>query len=430
MRWPLHPRLTIDASFRDVRFALSACARTKDAERAARHAAESLEAAWAPADGALAALSVRSAFSLYLSALDLPQGSEVLLSAVTIPDMPRLVREHGLVPVPVDIDPFTLAPRVVDAERAWSGRSRVFVVAHLLGGRVDLTPLAAWARARGVRLVEDCAQGFSAPNDHGARAADISLFSFGSIKTMTAFGGALAVVRDPAVLQRMRAAQARWPLQPTAKYAAKVARVGALMVAQRPGLYRGIERLAVLGGTTLDDIVLRAVRGFPVPPGGTLRPLLQFRPSGALLATLRHRLRTFDASALARRAEQGECAHRMLRHRTSLLGEGALARTHWLVAIAAAHRARLVRRGRALGLDLAAGASNIAAVPRPPERPELPALEAERFMSRIVFVPANASVPQSLFERLADLLAMERIAARQTRAALTTGLQRESISLP
>jgi perosamine synthetase len=290
--------------------------------------------------------------------------------------------------------------------------------------------LSAWSRARGLRLVEDCAQGFSSPADHGSRAADISLFSFGTIKTMTAFGGALAVVRNPSVLRRMRATHARWPIQPTARYAAKVARAALLMGAQQPLAYRAIERVASLTGHTIDKVILNAVRGFPVPPGGTLRPLLQFRPSGAMLATLRQRLRTFDAATLERRAEQGEFAHGILRHRAPLLGDAALERTHWIVAITSNNRARLVARGRAIGLDLAAGASNIAAVPRPPERPDLEPLEAERFMRRIVFVPANATVPRERLQRLADLLAMDRIVARESAARTFGGVRQEPISLP
>jgi hypothetical protein len=38
------------------------------------------------------------------SALKLPQGSEVLMSALNIPDVPAILEHHGLVCVPVDLD--------------------------------------------------------------------------------------------------------------------------------------------------------------------------------------------------------------------------------------------------------------------------------------------------------------------------------------
>ena len=62
------------------------------------------------ADGEDVFLSVRTALDLLLEAWALPRGSEVLMSAVTIPDMVAIVRHHGLVPVPVDLDMRRLAP--------------------------------------------------------------------------------------------------------------------------------------------------------------------------------------------------------------------------------------------------------------------------------------------------------------------------------
>src|SRR5215472_12237508 len=108
--------------------------------------------------GALSCLSVRSGFHLLLSALDLPRGSEVVFSALTHPDLPRLVEHHGLVAVPVDLDPDTLAPDLELLEAALSPRTGLVVVAHLFGGLVDLSAVAEITRLAGVPLAEDCAQ--------------------------------------------------------------------------------------------------------------------------------------------------------------------------------------------------------------------------------------------------------------------------------
>src|SRR5215472_10248125 len=59
---------------------------------------------------ALIALSVRSALDLYLRAIALPIGSEVIVSAITHPDMVEILRYHGLKPVPVDLDFESAAP--------------------------------------------------------------------------------------------------------------------------------------------------------------------------------------------------------------------------------------------------------------------------------------------------------------------------------
>ena len=79
------------------------------------------------------------------------------------------------------------------------------LVAHLFGGRADVTEIVAWAREHALLVVEDAAQAFTGPADLLDPRVDVALYSFGLIKTATAAGGALVGVRDPALLQRLRA---------------------------------------------------------------------------------------------------------------------------------------------------------------------------------------------------------------------------------
>ena len=101
------PRHRLDISLADLGYALLAALFARDPERRARRVAHS----WAAADEAMACASVRSVDCL-LSALDLRAGDEVLVSAITHPDVPRIIASHGLVAVPVDVDAGTMAPRL------------------------------------------------------------------------------------------------------------------------------------------------------------------------------------------------------------------------------------------------------------------------------------------------------------------------------
>lgn len=131
-------------------------------------------------------LSVRTAFDLYLAALGLPKGSEVLVSAITHPDMVRIIEMHGLVAVPVDIDPETLLPISETLQNRISERSRILLVAHLFGARSSLDECIAFALANDLLVVEDVAQSMCSGDDRGDARADVTLFSFGFIKTATA----------------------------------------------------------------------------------------------------------------------------------------------------------------------------------------------------------------------------------------------------
>ena len=71
--------------------------------------------------------------------------------------------------------------------------------------------LSRFAREHGLLLVEDCAQAFQGPERMGDPVADVSMYSFGTLKTSTALGGAILRVRDREVLGRMRGIQASYP---------------------------------------------------------------------------------------------------------------------------------------------------------------------------------------------------------------------------
>ena len=154
-----------------------------------------LERLCAPGGNALVCLSVRTALDLYLRACRWSPGSEVMYSALNLPEMARIVRRYGLVPVPVDYDLDEGLPTEDDLEAARTPRTRAILVAHLFGMREDLGPLVTYARRHHLAIIEDCAQAFTGRDERGYPGADISLFSFGPIKTATALGGAIAYVR-------------------------------------------------------------------------------------------------------------------------------------------------------------------------------------------------------------------------------------------
>ena len=146
-------RKRVDIGWSDLAAALAHC--LLPGSRAAR--AAELERLWSNAGDAIACLSVRSGFDLWLSAINLPAGSEVLVSAITIPDMLRIIQDHGLVPVPVDVDPDHLAVDPASLEQGLSPRTRAIFVAHLFGTRQPLDGVAKFARRHDLLLIEDCA---------------------------------------------------------------------------------------------------------------------------------------------------------------------------------------------------------------------------------------------------------------------------------
>jgi perosamine synthetase len=393
----LQSRHRLDIRFRHFAYALAACVWARDPnERSAR-----LAATWSPSDQGIACLScrsVRSGLHLLLDALDLIAGDEVLVSAVTHPDMVRIIEAHGLVAVPVDLDTATLAPKLERAEQLVTRRTRALLVAHLFGGRVDMRPLAAFAKQHGLFLWEDCAQAFAGPSDTGDPGADVSMYSFGALKTCTALGGALLTVRDRSCLGRMRDLQRAWPVQSRRAYAAGVIKFFAFSLVTRPLVYGLLARFHRLAGRDFDRLVNSSVRAFR---SGALLPQLEVRPSAPLLLTMAYRLRTFDQERFRLRAASGDWLAANLPGGLRVAGGGMQAGTHWLFPVLAEQPDELIVGCRRDGFDAARGASSVVAASAPAGRPEADPEEARRMMSCLVFLPAYPELPPGSLARLA-----------------------------
>ncbi|GAA4017985.1 DegT/DnrJ/EryC1/StrS family aminotransferase [Sphingomonas swuensis] len=147
------------------------------------------------------------ALHLGLRAMDVGPGDEVIVASNSYIATLLAVSMVGATPVLVEADPAThnLDPSKVEA--AITPRTRVILPTHLYGQPADLDPLLEIARRRGLRLLEDGAQG------HGGRYrgqrvgghGDLVAWSFYPSKNLGALGDAGAITtNDPVLADRVR----------------------------------------------------------------------------------------------------------------------------------------------------------------------------------------------------------------------------------
>lgn len=294
-RLRLHPCKRLDMSWADWLFA-AAWAFKNAARLPVRRSAAAL---W---ENALVCLTVRSAFDLYLQAQDWPPGGEIVFAGLTVPDMPRIAQEHGLKPVPLDIDPLTAEWSVEALKRSVGRQTRAVVLTHLFGAKVEIEPSLEIAHRAGAAVVEDGAQAYRGQGWFGHPEADISLFSFGPMKTATALGGAVARVRQPDIRERMAQIQSGYPLQPAGEYLRRVLMCGLMLAGSNPTAYGVLSALAEAAGVDREAALHRFTRN--VPPG-ELWARLRRRPCAALMAFLARRLSQGE-SIFKRRRQLGQ----------------------------------------------------------------------------------------------------------------------------
>jgi dTDP-4-amino-4,6-dideoxygalactose transaminase len=345
-------------------------------------------------------LSVRSGFDMLWKSLDLPAGSEVIMSALTIPDMVRIVEHHKLLPVPVDLNVSDMAPDPEQLRRAITPKTKAIVVAHLFGTRIPLEPIIQVAREHNLLVIEDCAQAFVGCHDDGHPDADVTMFSFGPIKTITAFGGGVFCVRDAKLLARMQAIQSEYPVQSRWSFFKRFSKYSFLKVLSCRPLRDAILTVYRAAGFDYDRWISTIVRAFPGPKW---LERLQYQPSAPLLAMLEHRLSTFDDTWLAAREARGNRLARLLPVGAMRPAASVADHTYWVFPILANNPPKVVEALADLGYD-ATQLSSLRVIDPPEDRPELDPAVARDVLAHMIFLPLCPEMPRRELERMARIL--------------------------
>lgn len=141
------------------------------------------------------------ALEIAIEALNLPEGSDVLVPANTFAASAEAVVRNRLKIVFVDCDE-TYTMDTNDLRRKISPNTAAIMAVHLYGQPANMFEIVKLAQSHNLRLIEDCAQA------HGAKCngqmvgtfGDIATFSFYPGKNLGAFGDAGAIVCSDAAL--------------------------------------------------------------------------------------------------------------------------------------------------------------------------------------------------------------------------------------
>lgn len=144
---------------------------------------------------ALALPFARIAFYYILKALEIKEGSEVLMTPLTIPDMVNMIRCLGLKPVFIDLKKNTYNIDCDDLEKKTSKGSKVLLVTHLCGLVPDMEKITEIANKHKLILLEDCSQNFGAryKNKPLGTFGEAAFFSTGILKSLSTYNGGIII---------------------------------------------------------------------------------------------------------------------------------------------------------------------------------------------------------------------------------------------
>jgi dTDP-4-amino-4,6-dideoxygalactose transaminase len=355
---------------------------------------------WSDGGDTLVSFSVRSAFDLLLQALDLPEGSEIMFSALNVKGMINIARRHGLTAIPIDLDFATMAPRADLIEQSITPKTKAIVVAHLFGARFDAQPFIDIARRNNLLFIEDCAQCFDGKVYRGHPNADVALFSFGPLKTATALGGAVAVVRNAGLFQKMQRIQEEYPVQTNGSYFVRLLKFGGLKLITTRTVFGAIAGAFRVFGMDYEDTVSDAVRGVAIL--GTSANL-RYRPPAPMLSMMFRRVAEFKEGALDARAETARKLRSYLGNAARVPSEANDIHTYWAFPIVVDDPDKIIKALRAKGFD-GANLPRSQAVEPPDDRPKLDPVTARETMAHLMILPCYPAIPDSELEREAGII--------------------------
>ena len=153
---------------------------------------------------ALLTHSCTAALELAALLLDIQSGDEVVMPSFTFVSTANAFVLRGAIPVFVDIreDTLNLDERLV--ESAITRRTRAIVPVHYAGVACEMDTIMAIARARGLSVVEDAAQGMTASYKGRPLGSigDLGAYSFHETKNVISGEGGSLLVNDPALVYR------------------------------------------------------------------------------------------------------------------------------------------------------------------------------------------------------------------------------------
>lgn len=386
----VYPRIELDITIKDLSSSLFSLFPVS--ERATT--VTQIQSFWHTDKDLLVTLCARTSFDLLLRSLCLPTGSEIIMSAVNIVHMEEIVKMHKCVPVPVDIDLETLAPSLELFKASISNKSRIFVIAHLFGSVIPLAPYMEVCKINNILLVEDCAQAFAGFQYHGYAAADISLFSFGPIKSCTALGGAVTLVKNRNLAEKMRRIEQTYPDKSDLWFLKRLLKYLCLKSLSAPNIFgifiAGLHSLQI----DSDKFICSLARGFSK---GDILSQLRYRPPHRMLKLLQHRLNNLDRWRYERREKLAIRFFDLLNKSDTKFGRKTIQNSYWLVALLIKNPSVLRQKLMAEGFDATTGTTSLTFIGEESVR-------AKRLINNALYLPIYPSLPEVELARLAELI--------------------------
>jgi perosamine synthetase len=316
-------------------------------------ARKKLEALWSPRAYSKAFFSVRTGFDLLLRSLTgIEPGDEVIITAITIPAMWQIIEKRGLKVVAIDINQQQLAPSIDDFLSLVTHRTKILVITHVFGTANMNDAIIRAAKDRGIYVIEDCAQCYDGTEYHGNPLSDVSMFSFGPLKTASTLAGAIFHFsgngRNDKTVTAMLKKERRYPKKSSLWLSERAGDYLIKIILQKKYCYYLLNTALRLLHKDIDELVVGSTRAFK---GDNLLTQIRVRPPNALYSLMYWRFRTYSSATIKNKVLRSRDYRDESLNKDILCGSEADFQTAWLQPFLSDKPKRTVKRLRKIGID-------------------------------------------------------------------------------
>ena len=393
----VYPRKKLDYSFANI---FSALTMTIVPRLERSKIINEIENLW-PMENVVAGLSVRTIFDSLLTTKNFEKGSEVIMTGITIPDMVKIVESHDLKIVPVDLDMETLQVKKEALNKAISKNTVMIVVAHLFGSRMEMGPIyEALDKRSDIMVIEDCAQAYNGINGYTKHSkTDISMFSFGSIKSITALGGAIGFTMDSELKKEINDKVSIYPKINNSQFRKKVLKYIALKILSNPFIYGFFISVCRLLKIDYDKAIISTVR---MVKDDSLLEAIRKEPATSQLRYLLYRLTSMKENHISQRKEVGDYVKNLLKN-CDIHGCANPTHSYWLFPIRSTRREKLVKLLRDSGFDATFTSTQLIPI-NGSDEDDNALIECEKYMSETIYLPVYETMSKKSLDKLARVV--------------------------
>jgi UDP-4-amino-4-deoxy-L-arabinose-oxoglutarate aminotransferase len=141
-----------------------------------------------------------------LLALDIGQGDEVIVPAMTFIATANVVELVGATPIFIDCDPDTLLITPELVKNAITSKTKAVIPVHMYGQMCDVKAIKeVLPKDKKIYILEDCAHTFEAKfnGDRPGKYSDLAIFSFYGTKNVTCGEGGAVITNDFLIYERL-----------------------------------------------------------------------------------------------------------------------------------------------------------------------------------------------------------------------------------